>query len=82
MDAELMARWIAHVQSELGIETAVDVDAILDVARDVAHHVIRPGAPVTGFLMGIAVAAGQEPKRVSEQICALALSRDWETPNS
>lgn len=80
MDEELMARWINAVASELGITAAVDVDAVLDVARDVAHHVIRPGAPVSGYLMGLAVAAGQDPKQVSERICALALGWDGEDP--
>jgi hypothetical protein len=47
--------WIAEAAAALGVDvTAVDRDAILDVARDVAHHVARPAAPLTTFLVGLA----------------------------
>jgi hypothetical protein len=31
---------------------------VLDVAREVAHNVLRPAAPVTTFLLGVAVGRG------------------------
>jgi len=59
-----LARWVAAVQEELGL--AVDADRmsrlVLDLARDVAHSVDRPAAPVTAYLLGLAAgqaAAGQ-----------------------
>jgi hypothetical protein len=47
--------WIVEVCEQLGVDVAaVDRDAILDVAREVAHNVARPAAPVTTFLVGLA----------------------------
>lgn len=69
-----MDDWIAEVMRELGISDAPNVDAILDVARDAAHAVARPAAPVTTFLMGIAVAEGSDPKTVAELVSRLAQS--------
>ncbi|WP_144268228.1 DUF6457 domain-containing protein [Demequina sp. NBRC 110055] len=48
--------WVEALAGELGIDTAVvDVQALLDVARDAAHAVARPSAPLTTFLVGYAV---------------------------
>ena len=50
--------WVAALASELDLELAnVDVQALLDVARDAAHSVVRPAAPLATFLVGYA--AGQ-----------------------
>jgi hypothetical protein len=47
--------WIAELAGELGIDPAVvDRDLILDLARDAAHQVARPAAPLTTFLVGLA----------------------------
>ena len=32
----------------------VDIPAVLDLARDAAHGVARPAAPLTTFLVGVA----------------------------
>lgn len=69
-------RWVAAAGAELGVSPEdVAVEAVLDVARDVAHNVIRPGAPVTAYLMGLAVGRGADPAEVAERVTALAL--DW-----
>ena len=50
--------WVAALASELDLDLAnVDVQALLDVARDAAHSVVRPAAPLATFLVGYA--AGQ-----------------------
>ena len=55
-----LERWIAAACGELGVDRAsVDERVILDLARDAAHRVDRPAAPVTAFLAGIAVGSGQ-----------------------
>jgi uncharacterized protein DUF6457 len=47
--------WTARLAGELGVDAAaVDVDALLAVARDAAHNVARPAAPLTTFLVGLA----------------------------
>jgi hypothetical protein len=49
--------WAAHLAAELGVDPAVvDVGAILDLARDAAHAVARPAAPLSTFLLGYAAA--------------------------
>ena len=49
-DDDLPARWLQTVAAALGIDHSglVDADAtaaLLDLARDAAHGVIRPAAP-------------------------------------
>jgi hypothetical protein len=53
----------------------VDVDLLLDVARDAAHNVTRPAAPVTTYLLGIAVANGADVKTAAAKIQELAMAR-------
>ena len=73
--------WVAAAARELALDPGdVQTKQVLDVARDVAHQVLRPGAPVTAYLMGIAVGRGADPLDVAERISALA--RGWETRDS
>ena len=67
-----MDAWIDAVRLELGIDTPVDLTAILDVARDAAHNVARPAAPVTTFLLGVAVARGANVSEAAALISHLA----------
>lgn len=46
--------WITALTRELGLDGSVDEGLLLDVARDAAHNVARPAAPVTTFLVGLA----------------------------
>jgi hypothetical protein len=47
--------WISELATALGVDpAAVDRDLILDLARDAAHGVARPAAPLTTFLVGLA----------------------------
>jgi Domain of unknown function (DUF6457) len=51
--------WVTQVSAALGLPTgSVDVREVLDLARDVAHGVDRPAAPVTAYLAGLAVGRG------------------------
>ncbi|MFG2876063.1 NTP transferase domain-containing protein [Streptomyces sp. NPDC048337] len=63
----VLDQWITAVKNELGIDVTVDVKALLDLARDAAHGVDRPAAPLTTFLVGYAAAqaeaAGADPAR-------------------
>jgi hypothetical protein len=70
--------WIAAACAELGLDAEeVSAKAVLDVARDVAHQVLRPGAPVSAYLMGVAVGRGADPSDVAARLSSLALS--WTT---
>jgi hypothetical protein len=65
--------WIDAACAELGLDPAVaDQRAILDTARVVAHQVDRPAAPVTAFLLGIAVGRGQPLGQAVSQLVDLA----------
>jgi hypothetical protein len=73
--------WVEVVGKELGLKAAdVPVKAVLDLARDVAHNVVRPGAPVTAYLMGLAVGRGADPADVADRISQLAVSWSKPTP--
>jgi len=70
--------WTATVVTELGIADLVDRgtrDLVLDLARDVAHGVARPAAPLTAYLLGLAVGRGGDPAALAARIGALAAAR-------
>lgn len=72
----VLDEWITAVKAELGIELDVDTAALLDLARDAAHGVARPAAPLTTFLIGYA--AGQQGRDVQElSDRAAALANRW-----
>jgi hypothetical protein len=65
--------WTEAACAELGIGPAEEaVRTVLDLARDVAHRVDRPAAPVTSFLLGIAVGQGQQLGDAAARLRALA----------
>lgn len=67
-----MQQWVDAVKEALGLDAEVDVDLVLDVAKDVAHGVKRPAAPVTTYLFGLAVAAGADPAQTAAKLGELA----------
>ncbi|MDF1704094.1 MAG: DUF6457 domain-containing protein [Aeromicrobium sp.] len=54
----VLAAWVAEVARELALDVAVDRETVLDLAGDAAHAVVRPAAPLTTFLVGVAVGRG------------------------
>jgi hypothetical protein len=68
--------WVTTICDELGLDPAIAPDAVLDVARDVAHGVNRPAAPLTTFLLGRAVEGGVPLEEAAERISRLAST--WE----
>jgi hypothetical protein len=64
--------WTAAVAVELELSQGVDRDLILGLARDVAHAVARPAAPLTTYLLGLAVGAGADPGAAAASIRGLA----------
>ena len=54
-----MDQWTAAVCADLGLDpSSADLRAVLDLTRDVAHGVARPAAPLTAYLVGVAVGRG------------------------
>ncbi|RDD89261.1 NTP transferase domain-containing protein [Streptomyces parvulus] len=75
----VLDEWISAAKDELGIDLDVDTHLLLDLARDAAHGVARPAAPLTTFLVGYAAGrAGGDPEAVAEATRkAAALARRW-----
>jgi hypothetical protein len=63
-----MDEFVKALTSALELPSAVDTDTMLDVARDVAHNVERRAAPVTTYLVGVAVGGGMEPAVAVERV--------------
>ncbi|WP_405636151.1 molybdenum cofactor guanylyltransferase [Streptomyces sp. NBC_01178] len=86
----VLDEWITSVKNELGIELDVDTGVLLDLARDAAHGVARPAAPLTTFLVGYAAArasAGHGPDEAAAAVAeaarkAAALALRWEAEAS
>jgi hypothetical protein len=74
-EARVMQDWIDAVRATLGLDVTVDLDVVLDLARDAAHNVERPAAPVTTYLLGAAVARGADPAEAAARVSELA--RAW-----
>ncbi|MDT4918471.1 MAG: hypothetical protein QOH89_3171 [Pseudonocardiales bacterium] len=84
-----LAAWVAELAAALDVDpAAVDRDLILDVARDAAHGVARPAAPLTTFLVGYAAGLrSAEPGAVADaaavaQRLAAAHAADQPTDDS
>lgn len=47
--------WIAQLAITLELEPdSVDIPLLLDLAREAAHGIARPAAPLTTFMVGLA----------------------------
>jgi hypothetical protein len=69
----VLDEWIEAACAELGVEPAdVHRDLILGVARDVAHGVARPAAPLTAYLMGLAAGRGTPVRDAAARITEMA----------
>jgi len=64
------------VNADLDVPALPDIETILDVARDAAHNVERPAAPITTYLLGYAVAQGADPRTVADAMSRLAQGFD------
>ena len=66
-------QWAEAACAELGLDPQeADIKAVLDLARDVAHSVARPAAPLTAFLLGLAVGRGQRIEQAAQRLHVLA----------
>ena len=67
--------WVAELAAALDLPAgSADAALLLDLAREAAHTVARPAAPVTTFLVGLAAGrAGGQPEDVA---AAVATARE------
>ena len=68
-----MDQWTMAVCADLGLDPeAADLRAVLDLTRDVAHGVARAAAPLTAYLVGVAVGRGLALPDAAARVSALA----------
>ena len=65
------ATWLAGVADELGVPAPTDQAMLLDLTREIAHAVERPAGPLTLFMLGCAVGAGDELPALVARVRAL-----------
>jgi Domain of unknown function (DUF6457) len=69
--------WTAVVCAELGLEPSdATQKTVLNLTRVIAHTVDRPAAPLTAYLMGVAVGRGEPLAETAQRLQELA--RGWE----
>lgn len=68
--------WVATVRVALRLDADVDEALVLELAREAAHGVARPAAPLTTYLLGVAVARGADPRTAAATVTELA--RGWQ----
>lgn len=68
-----LAEWTSQACAELDLDpAALDTSTVLDLARDVAHGVARPAAPLTAYLLGVAVGRGRSLPEAAARLRELA----------
>jgi hypothetical protein len=77
MNADPLDEWVAEVAKALELNALGPEEQalVLDVAREVAHNVLRPGAPVTTFLLGVALGRGGDLMEDAQKLITLARSQ-------
>jgi hypothetical protein len=76
-----LEEWMTTVREELGLtgdgvaDTKAVTTVILDLARDAAHAVARPAAPLTAYLVGVAVGQGASLTEAASRVAELAIAR-------
>lgn len=82
MDESVLNTWAQGLAADLGVEQVLDVEAVLDLAADAAHAVMRPAAPLTTYLVGLAIGqADGDPARVAEVLTRVQAAIDaWDAP--
>lgn len=70
-----MRSWLDLVGAEIGVEPGVlsaNEGPLLDLISAVAHGPSRPGAPLTAFLVGVAVGRGADAAELIGRVERLA----------
>ncbi|MHA7292652.1 NTP transferase domain-containing protein [Arthrobacter sp. HLT1-21] len=81
---QILQEWSAQLIEALELEgTTIDIDAILSLAGDAAHSIVRPAAPLTtfiaGYAAGLAVGSQQASERVAMESAIEAARRQCPT---
>jgi hypothetical protein len=75
-----LKQWLTTLSAELGTSDVTMDDAairtLLDLARDSAHEVERVAAPLTTFLVGIAVGRGATLATAAATATSLVMNQE------
>jgi hypothetical protein len=77
---EALDEWLVALAAKLGLDAdVIPTGLLLDVARDVAHNVARPAAPLSLFLVGLAAArdGGTRDDIAAASAVATELALSW-----
>jgi uncharacterized protein DUF6457 len=76
--------WATQASRALGLPDlgVADRQLVLDVAREVAHNVVRPAAPLSTFLLGVAVGRGGDLVAIANALIEQARSMSPDLPES
>lgn len=78
-----LSDWSDTLIRELDLADAVDratlQNLVLDLAKDAAHNVARPAAPLTTYLLGVAVGRSADPAAAAVHLAAAVrrLAESW-----
>lgn len=70
-----LEEWTTAASEAVGLDSSTLAEQqrmVLELAREVAHHVVRPAAPWTTYLLGVAVGRGADPAQAAAALRALA----------
>lgn len=77
--ADPLDTWIETACMELGVDPGDEyTKTILNLTRVIAHKVDRRGAPLTSYLLGLAVGSGQPLADAAARLQDIA--RNWPDP--
>jgi len=66
--------WIDGLCDVLDIDVEIDEALVLDVAREAAHNIERPAAPISTYLLGYAAALHDADPDTIEELAAKAMA--------
>lgn len=71
--------WIDELCDALEIDAEVDEGLVLDLAREAAHSVEKPAAPISTYLLGYAAALADGDQDKVEELAgrAMVLAEKW-----
>lgn len=68
---EEQQQWLESVANQVGVDPALlDVGLVLDLTKEVAHRFVRPMAPVSSYVLGIAVGLAAAQNDVDQRAIA------------
>lgn len=66
--------WTTELCAELGVDATVNVDQVLDLAAEAAHSIVRPAAPLTTFIAGIAAGTAGANKASMDNAITMSMA--------